>query len=276
MIRILSIMKNKLTSLLIKSLKLLNAFPTPLTEETRVKNVIFKMRPITTDKSLIRLGPKGDGGYLVPNDLQNIEACFSPGVDKICGFEKDCANLGMKVFLADKSIDDLPEWDSNFTFIKKYIGSTTNEDFCTLNDFVDSMLPNSNNDLILQMDIEGFEYEVFLSVSDKLMKRFRIIVVEFHWLHQLWNKPFFNIISSAFDKILQTHTVVHIHPNNNSEFVVKNYGVEIPSLMEFTFLRNDRIESKTNTNSFPHPLDYDNMTASKYSLPKCWYNSNLQ
>lgn len=267
-------MKNHLIEILIKSLGIVNAYPTPLTEKDRIKNLIDKLHPITTDKSLIRLGPKGDGGYLIPNDLKNIEACFSPGIDKICGFEKDCAKLGMKVFLADKSIDNLPELHDKFTFIKKFIGAITNEDFYTLDDFVNLMIPNSDNDLILQMDIEGFEYEVFLSTSTNLIDRFRIIVVEFHWLHQLWNKPFFDIISRTFEKILQTHSVVHIHPNNY-EIVLKNHGIEIPNDMEFTFLRNDRIINRTFTNSFPHALDYDNINASKIILPKCWYNSNI-
>lgn len=37
--------------------------------------------PLTTNIELIRVGSNFDGGYLVPNDLQGIEACFSPGVD---------------------------------------------------------------------------------------------------------------------------------------------------------------------------------------------------
>jgi hypothetical protein len=267
-------MKYEFIKMLIKAVGIVNAFPAPLTEEYRVHNIIRKLHPITTDKGLIRLGPKGDGGYLVPNDLEAVHACISPGVDKICEFEKDCADLGMKVLLADKSIDDLPEWHDSFIFIRKYLGSITNNDFCTLDDLVNSMLPNSRYDLILQMDIEGFEYEVFLSTSDWLMKRFRIIVVEFHWLHQLWNKPLFNVITNAFNKILQTHSVVHIHPNNSSDFVLRKNEIEIPSIMEFTFLRNDRIIKKQYANSFPHDLDCDNQKGSTMKLPRCWYHAH--
>ena len=43
--------------------------------------LIEEIRPDTTDKPLIRLGSEADGGYLVPDDLEGIVACFSPDVD---------------------------------------------------------------------------------------------------------------------------------------------------------------------------------------------------
>jgi hypothetical protein len=89
---------------------------------------------MSTDKELIRLGPEGDGGYLVPNDLAEIEACFAPGVSVISGFEKDCADIGIKVFLADKSVDHPAESHKLFYFTKKYVGVTTSDDFMTIDD----------------------------------------------------------------------------------------------------------------------------------------------
>jgi hypothetical protein len=58
----------------------INTYATGVTEKTRIINLIQSLAPQTTDKALIRLGPNKDGGYLVPNDLDGIEACFSPGV----------------------------------------------------------------------------------------------------------------------------------------------------------------------------------------------------
>jgi hypothetical protein len=227
--------------------------------------------PLSIDKELIRLGPKGDGGYLVPNDLTGIQACFSPGVNFESGFEQDCAALGMKVFLADKSVDGPAVKNEWFHFTKKFVGVTTNDDFMTLANWVTSSLPEKNTDLLLQIDIEGYEYEVFLSTSDALMQRFRIIVAEFHSLHLLWSWPFFQLAGRAFEKILQTHSCVHIHPNNHESHIKMN-GLDIPRVMEFTFLRNDRIENPSYQNKFPHPLDDDNNPNQiGLSLPKCWY-----
>ena len=243
-----------------------------LTKKDKLQSLLNKLQPVSCDKELIRLGAIGDGGYLVPDDLAGIEACFSPGVGFDSVFEKDCANRGMKVFLADGSLDQPSLSHELFVFTKKHIGIKTNDNFMNIDDWVKSSWPDSQGDLLLQMDIEGSEYEVLLIASDDLLKRFRIIVVEFHSLNELWSKPFFNMASLVFERLLQTHTCVHNHPNNCSDSV-KFEDIELPMVTELTFLRNDRISSPSFTKFFPHPLDIDN---TKYKpslpLPKCWYN----
>jgi hypothetical protein len=245
-------------------------YPTDLTDRRELELLLKKLAPLATDKKLIRLGPKGDGGYLAPDDLDGIEACFSPGVSSISGFEKDCAERGMEVFLADKSVERPAESHERFHFTRKYIGVTTDDDFMTLDDWVALSLPKSSADLLLQMDIEGYEYETLLGASDHLMRRFRIIVAEFHNMEQFWNRPFFQLASRVFEKILQTHSCVHIHPNN-CRGSLKKWGLEIPQMAEFTFLRNDRIVNPTPATVFPHPLDGDNTDDPPLPLPKCWY-----
>ena len=77
----------------------MNSFPTPMTERDALTRLISRLAPVSPTQPLIRLGPAGDGGYLVPDDLEGIEACFSPGVGGSFGFEHDCAQLGMQAFL---------------------------------------------------------------------------------------------------------------------------------------------------------------------------------
>ena len=141
----------------------------------------------------------------------------------------------------------------------------------TIDSWVDQSLPNNKSDLILQMDIEKFEYEVFLSMSENLINRFRIMVVEFHDLDQLWNQSFFNIAERTFEKILHTHSCMHIHPNNIANTQKLN-GIETTQAMEFTFLRKDRIDNAQLQTIFPHPLDYDNdQNEPSTTLPSSWY-----
>ena len=251
----------------------LGIFLVQQTDTSRIYDLLKQLYPLSGDKPLVRLGAKGNGGYLVPDDFQGIEACFSPGVSTFSTFEKECADMGMHVFLADASVEQPVELDELlFSFIQKYVGVTSNEDFITLDDWVSLSLSEHNSDLILQMDIEGYEYEVILGVSDKLMKRFRIIVIEFHSLHQLLNRPFFDLASRVFEKILQSHECVHIHPNNCcGSLNVKS--LEIPRVMEFTFLRKDRIDNYAFAKDFPHTLDFDCTNAPSLILPKCWYLS---
>lgn len=245
-------------------------YPVKMTSLEEVNSLIKKLFPLSCDKKLVRFGPNGDGGYLVPNDFEGIEACFSPGVRFVSGFEKRCAELGMKVFLADKSVEDAAEDDDLFDFQKKFVGATADSDFMTIDDWVSSSDVSPSSDLILQMDIEGYEYETLLSISDSLMERFRVIIIEFHSLDQFWNKPFFDLASHAFNKILKTHSCVHNHPNNCCGSVHKK-GIQIPRVSEFTFLRNDRIENSCFAKEYPHPLDYDNTVKKTIVLPECWY-----
>ncbi len=242
---------------------------------TEIRNLLRTLHPLSSPSGLVRMGSKDDGGYLVPNDLIGIEACFSPGVGYNSGFEKDCAGLNMQVFLADKSVDGPAEIHELFSFTKKFLGPNSNEDFITLDDWVTSSVQSSTSDLLLQIDIEGGEYEVFSTASKAVMQRFRIIVAEFHSLDQIWNDEFYNLADSAFSKILQTHSCVHIHPNNFCSVTQQN-DLDIPSVMEFTFLRNDRINNFDFQVNYPHRLDRDNASDNPtLKLPKCWYRSDI-
>lgn len=248
-------------------------FGTPLTKKTDLSNLMGKLMPVSLAQNLVRLGPESGGGYLVPDDLEGIEACFSAGVGQISGFENDCADLGMQIYMADKSVDAPATSHENFHFIQKYIGATTFEDFITMDDWVGSSLKETQSDLLLQIDIEGYEYETFLSMSDALLQRSRIIAVEFHTLSMLWSRPFFKIASRAFEKVLQYHSCVHLHPNNLCGSFALD-GLEIPRVMEFTFFRKDRIVESEDPVSFPHPLDFDNIPNTSLPLPNCWYDKD--
>lgn len=240
------------------------------TPKNKVVSFINKIKPFDVNIKLIRLGAKNDGGYLVPNDLDSIEACFSPGVDAVSEFEEDCFNKGMKIFLADKSVDQPNLKNIDFSFIKKFIRIKNDQDYITLDKWYLESKVNSQSDLILQMDIEGGEYFSLLNISDNLLKKFRVIVIEFHGLEKLWNPEFYKVIEEVFNRLLQYHTCIHIHPNNVHE-LDEQFGVIIPKIAEFTFIRNDRFENKTKRTNFPHPLDSDNTQKKSIVLPKNWY-----
>jgi len=263
-------MKNLSESIVQLLLSTVNRTTERLTDKNSIRNLMRSLTPVQTPGGLVRLGPAGDGGYLVPNDLAEIEACFSPGVSFVSGYEKDCAERGMKVFLADRSVDGPADDHELFSFTKNFIGAFPSEGFLTLDGWVDNSPVNHDSDLMLQIDIEGFEYEVFLSTSETLMKRFRVIVVEFHELDKLFVESSFKFTSRVFEKILSTHACVHIHPNNVFP-PVKRDDIIIPPIMEFTFMRRDRLPQKLMpANQFPHPLDKECTDNPQLVLPACW------
>lgn len=226
-----------------------------------VVTLLRRLCPVATEHALVRFGPVGDGGYLVPDDIEGIAACFSPGVGLVYGFESDCAAAGMQVFMADGSVDGLGPGSDAFHFVKRNVGSGADDDTTTLDRWLAESLPESKSDLLLQMDIEGAEFDALLHTSDGVLARFRIIVVEFHEFHRLAHRDFFDRASATFDKLLRNHICVHIHPNNccgNAEVA----GVPVPDIAEFTFLRRDRVSRRWRrrfVRTFPNPLDADNV-----------------
>lgn len=172
--------------------------------------------------------------------------------------------------MADYSVEGPAANHKNFHFLKRFLGIIQTENTITLENWVTSSTSDSDSEFLLQMDIEGAEYEVFLGASEKLIKRFRIIAIEFHSLKLLWSKPFFSLASRAFEKLLQTHVCVHNHPNNiNPSKKIGN--ITLPSVTEMTFLRRDRANELSPATVFPHPLDSDNSSKGSLILPKCWY-----
>jgi hypothetical protein len=245
-------------------------FCTAATSVDAVRALLTKLHPINTGREMIRLGPAGDGGYLIPDDLAGVTACFSPGVGNVAGFEFDCAQRGMTVFMADGSVSEPPIRNSGFRFMPKHIGPFTEGHFLSLKDWVMSETDGAQGDLLLQMDIEGSEYEVLLFTPESVLERFRIIIIEFHYLDRLFSEPLFALYSRVFEKLLRTHSCVHIHPNNICPTLTIQ-GATFLQMAEFTFLRNDRIRKRSFATMFPHPLDSDNTTNPACPLPSAYY-----
>lgn len=220
-----------------------------------------KLTPFSTEFPLVRLGGSGDGGYLILDDLAGVLACFSPGVATYARFEDDLlTRYGVNSHLADFSVDASPG-DTNFlSFIKKFVGAYNDDEgkFLTLDRWCCSREEWwKPGDFILQMDIEGGEYETLLSTSDSTLTRFRSIVLELHNLDDWLNPSFFKVAESLIDKLLQHFVIVHLHPNNFGG-VFKVFDYEFPKVIELTLHRRDRIFSMRPVDSLPHPLDTPN------------------
>jgi Flp pilus assembly protein TadD len=239
-------------------------------ERKKIEEFLKLVKPINTNHNLIRVGGETDGGYLIPNDIENIYACFSPGVSDNTNFENDLTRKGIKCFLADYSVEKPPINNAFFDFEKKYLGDKNDDIYITLESWVKSKAAN-HNEFILQMDIEGSEYPVIASTPIEILNKFRILVIEFHRLDSLFDIRKFNSIDLVFKKLLKNFDVVHIHPNNCNK-PTEYEGIVIPPYMEFTFIRKDRVAKKNNQISFPHKLDRPNIASfNDYPLPKCWY-----
>jgi len=237
-----------------------------------IQKLIDSLRPVQTKFDLIRVGGNNDGGYLIPNDLMGITACFSPGVDVTASFEIDLCKRGIGSHLADGSVDAPPKNFTPLSFTKKFLGGCNNATHMTLMEWVLSKPEYYvKGDLILQMDIEGGEYTTLLCTPPDVLRKFRIIAVEIHNVHTWFDSLAWPVVTTFFEKLLEDFRVVHNHPNNNCPFIDVD-GILMPTVFELTLMRKDRTIALDYCDQFPHPLDQPNvLDKPDRPLPEGWY-----
>ena len=71
------------------------------------------------------------------------------------------------------------------------MGSHSRENFITLSEWIAQNNLESDSNLLLQMDIEGGEYDVLIYEDTNTLASFSAMVVEFHNLQKLFEHDFF-------------------------------------------------------------------------------------
>lgn len=210
------------------------------------------LRPEPGACKLVRFGPNGDGGYLLPDDLEGLGGVVSPGVSDEVGFDLVMAEMGLPVHMYDASVAGPPILNPLFTFTPKFLDVFSSPTTVTLSQTVEAF----EDDLILQMDIEGAEYRVLGACPSSTLKRFRVMVIEFHHLDRLLATSTAGGVLATLTRLRETHALVHVHVNNFAG-VLKVAGQILPDVVEVTFHRRDRIQSPSAQPQVPHPLDSD-------------------
>ena len=225
-----------------------------------VADLLNLVWPSKTDVPLVRIGSdsEADGGYLVPDDLEGIDRLYSPGVAQTMEFEKYFLARGIPCELIDGSVDGAPERHVNVRFQKLWLAADSAAGRVSLEDWVKES-SRQNEELALQIDIEGSEYECLLATSDETLLRFRFIVLELHDLRSAFTRSGLTLLKSLIRKLKASHEIVHLHPNNCCEGVFEGELVW-PEVLELTLIRKDRVSKYLGLAELPHPLDRDNTT----------------
>lgn len=229
-----------------------------LVKRVELEEFLTSIRPVSTEHPLIRVGASGDGGYLVPSVLNMIDYAFSPGVANTATFEEALIEFGIPCYLADYSVEDSPISGDKVDFEKKFIGSLDNNICMTMETWIRKKKIDSNN-LLLQMDIEGAEWDVLDSMAHETLLKFRVLVIEFHNLHLLFLRLSFERIRRIFDLLLTDYYIVHYHPNNN-DGLQEYLGIKISPAVEITFLRRDSCSEILPRDKITNLLDSHNST----------------
>lgn len=241
-----------------------------ITDINKLNNLIKKLSPVATDKNLIRIGSINDGGYIVPNVLEDIKYCYSAGIGFNYDFEYELTKKGIKCFMADYSISEI-EKNSNLIFDKIFISGNSEEKYLSIEDWIKKKEVDPSVGSILKIDVEGDEYKILNSVNKDFFLKFKIIIIEFHNLHYLFNEKFFFSFQDIIEKIINNFYCVHVHPNNDVDFIKKKENIIIPPVMEFTFINKKNLKTNNQKLFFPNKLDSDNNPDKRsIVLPECW------
>ena len=225
-----------------------------------VSELLDRMKPHHYGFRPIRLGPNADGGYVVPDIIHRCDVCLSAGVADSIGFELDLfEKFAVPAHLADYSVSQPPGIPPEFSFTKKFLASYPSATTMTLDEWIfEQNLDNKR--IVLQMDIEGAEYETLLNISYEQLRSVDVLVLEIHGFERILSRAFYPIVKALFDRLLTVFNVFHLHPNNAGSVARGIKDWEIPSLIEITFvskeLCRERIPGQIPV--LPLSIDYPN------------------
>ncbi|MEI8349977.1 MAG: FkbM family methyltransferase [Candidatus Omnitrophota bacterium] len=207
----------------------------------------------------VRVGGNHDGGYVMLDGFRDglVEAAYSFGIGDNVSWDEAIACRGINVFMYDHTIQRLPKNHPNFHYFKTGItGYEKGVGLKTLSELVANNNHTACKNLILKMDIEGYEWDVFREIPSSVISQFSQFVVEFHDLRSAIYGSGYDMVAEVLKKINQTHQSVHVHANSFSaplwigEFV-------LPTVIEVTFVRRADFKDKfiANTRQFPTEID---------------------
>ena len=205
--------------------------------------------PVESPWTLKRFGPRHDCGYVVAvtPEFLKLKALYGYGVGTNVQFESEViAETGAKGYLFDHTVDAL--YENNVIFKPQKGTAESILRHLHENDHYNRYLP-----MLLKMDIEGDEWDIFDHALPALLN-FHQICVE---VHHLTVKPLEEMLR-ILNKLFSYYHLVHLHANN--------YGTVkdgVPNTLEFTLVERSVFDCVPVQQRKPLPfigLDYPNNT----------------
>ena len=208
------------------------------------------------DYQLTRIGRDHDGGYVLIDDFRGGDKVYSFGIADDVSWETDMAELyGKTIFMYDPTIEALPQNHRRFCFHKNGIaGREMDNEYHTLPFFLNENGHFDQRDMVLKIDVEGAEWEVFSALEKTVLNQFSQITIEFHDLLVRKDRE---IVIQALENITDTHQCIWAH-GNNFDFALNTDGICMPNVLEATFVRKDCYEFTEQTLKLPTAFDMPN------------------
>ena len=203
----------------------------------------------------IRMGNRGDGGYVCIDDFAGIDTAFSFGISDDISWDLAAADRGLTIYQFDHTVDDPAPADPRLKFERRMVGpvsGATSESIAALLARHDRRQPRPN--CLLKMDIEFGEWDVVNATSSADMGRFSQILCELHGFQLLEQADFRRRIHASVRKLHDCYAVAHVHANICGG--ISNIGnVILPNVIEVCFVNRSLYELAESDELFPGPLD---------------------
>jgi hypothetical protein len=226
----------------------------------RITELLALLKPHdVTAHHKVRLGGDHDCGYVMLDDFEAVETALSLGIGGDATWDMALAERGVRVLQFDDTIENSPSSHERCTFFRKRIVPSEEADAgtTTIAGVLDEHVPPNDDHLILKMDIESSEWDVFDALTGDVVDRFRQIVCEFHDFHRIIEADWRDRALRVLAKLRETHAVVHVH-GNNFRPTISIGDMPIPDVIELTFVRCGSYSVTPALADFPGPLDSPN------------------
>lgn len=215
-------------------------------------NILKELIQYNPINNKIRLGRNFDGGYVLVDGYE-YDFLLSGGVGGDVSFEidfiKKYSNVNGLCF--DGTTDKPNDLPSNINFIKKNIGNNNSDVSTNLVEYI-----SDYNNIFCKMDVEGGEWNLFMSEFKNNFYKIKQLVIE---LHDIFNADINKL--EALRLLNTSHYLVHVHANNHCQHFVTIDNKSYPVTLEFTYIRKDCFIDGMNVTDLPIPnIDFKNAT----------------
>lgn len=249
-----------------------NRFPETISSPALQREIVDVLRLLepkaVADFQKVRVGSAGDGGYVQIDDLHGVSHALSFGISDNDDWDLELAKAGIPVEQFDHTIEKAPSSHALLHFHRKMISVEATPQSATLPDLVAQHSKSDNPDVILKIDIEGCEWDVFDRASDEVLSKLSQIVCEFHDLSDLRNPLFRARAARVFGKLARHFAPVHVHGNNVAG-LHNVANIPVPDVLEVTFANRRRYRLVDSSEVFPTSLD----ASSNPDVPDIWLGS---
>ena len=209
-------------------------------------------------KKRILLGTKSDGCYVLLDDFENIKIAYSFGISINIQFDKALADMGIDVYMYDHTINSLTFQNNKFHWKKIGLcGKNRNRtDLKTLPELLQENGHIHENNMILKMDIEKWEWESINALNEEILKKFKYIAIEYHFDDEsIYDNK--NIYYNVLKKISKTHQSFYVRCNENRSWKINFGHNRICHILEVSYIiKKDNIFTKDETIYPIYEFDY--------------------